>query len=232
MKNLDLIDALNKLKLPELHPDLRQYLDGDDLCHPLLQVEGLIPALYRRANQVYEHKQQQVSAPEPQNEWARYLPDLSLAERQIQFVINEAGRQDPAYFRMIGQIWTDPELLGGTSGFLELLLSIQPSKTMPVLPPNVLHIMTLDEQQQFAELPEKFTVYRGHHERLLNGLSWTMDCNIALQYAVGWPEHRFISVGIVHKNSVIALINRWSEAEILVPTSSVQNIVTQIAQHL
>jgi hypothetical protein len=231
MKNLDLINAINKFKLPELHSDLRNYLQGDELCHPLIQVEGLIPALYRRANQVYKQRQQQISKhePQPQNEWARYLPHLSLTERQIQFIINESGKQDPAYFRTIGQIWTAPEPLGCTSGFLELLLGIHPSKPTQTFSPNVLHIMTLAEQQQLAKLPEKLTVYRGHHERLLNGISWTMNCNIALQYAVGWPEHRFISVGIVNKSSVIALIDRWSETEILAPTSAVQDIVTQIA---
>jgi hypothetical protein len=220
---------MSKYSLPALHPDLAPYFQGDDLCHPLIQVEGLISCLFGRVNIAYAYKLQQVANPEVFNEWATYLPHLSVIERQIQFLTNEVGRQDPEYFRIIGQIWTDPEILGCTSSFMELVLDLPPFTVDRVLSKNTVYLMTDAEQQKLANLPDELTVYRGHHPRLLNGISWTLDRNIALQYAIGFGETRFISTGVVSKSSIIAFIDRWAEDEILVPTQSVRNIATQAA---
>jgi anti-sigma-K factor RskA len=75
----------------------------------------------------------------------------------------------------------------------------------------------------------KFRIYRGHNDRLLNEISWTFDLNIAGEYAIGWEEERQISTGIVSKQSVIAFVDRWQESEIIVPARVVKNIETQPA---
>ena len=84
--------------------------------------------------------------------------------------------------------------------------------------------MTIAEQEKFTQLPDRFTVYRGHHDRLRHGISWTIDRNIALQYTL--DTHRSISTGTVMKTSVIAFIDRWGESEIIVPTNFVRDIET------
>jgi hypothetical protein len=50
-----------------------------------------------------------------------------------------------------------------------------------------------------------------------------------MQYAIGFGAPRLISTGMVSKRSVIAVIDRWADAEILVPTQSLRNIETQTA---
>jgi hypothetical protein len=215
--------------LPQLHLDLQPYLEQDELSHPLLTIDGGVwPALYQRINQVYEYKQRTASNPEPPNEWQSYLPHLSVAERQIEFIKHEYGREDPEYFKIVGQIWTDFEILGCTSSGLELLLNFEPLRQPDrKFSPNLIHMMTELEQENIDRLPDRFTVYRGHHDRLLHGMSWTIDRDIALQYAIGCPGDRSISTGTAIKTSVIAFIDRWSESEIIIPSNFVRDISTQ-----
>jgi hypothetical protein len=66
-----------------------------------------------------------------------------------------------------------------------------------------------------------------YHPQLLNGFSWTIDLQIALQYAYGLCAPRFISTGMVSKKSVVAFIDRWNESEILVSTRFVRDINTR-----
>jgi hypothetical protein len=215
--------------LPKLHPDLLPYLEDDEIHHPLLEIEGgVYPALYQRINQVYEYKKRTVDRLEQPNEWQSYLPHLSVIDRQIEFVKNEYMREDPEYFRIVGKIWTDFEILACTSSWLELLLHSEPLRyPNRKLSINVIHMMTDIERQQLAKLPDQFIVYRGHEDRCLQGISWTIDRKIAMQYAIGLNGNRSISTGTVMKRSVIAVIDRWAESEIIVPTNLVFDINTQ-----
>ena len=200
---------MNNYIAPELHPDLRPYLQGDELHHPFLQLEGgVYPALYHRINQCYKYKIRQIDTPKQPNEWEAYLPHLAPSDRQVEFIKNEFGRQDPEYFRMVGQIWTDPESFGCTSSVIETMIYMDRLKPSHLFHANVFHIMTVTEQQKLSNLPDELTIHRGHHPRLLNGVSWTIDRNVALQYAIGFPEKRNISMGIVSKTDVIAFIDR------------------------
>ncbi len=131
--------------------------------------------------------------------------------------------ETPEYFQLIGQIWTDPELLGQSSSSLEFRLGIFDSRP---LSEHAHHMMTPTEQDKLAQLPNEFIVFRGHAERLLYGMSWTTNCDIALQYAIGSPSKSLISIGTVKKSEVIAFIDRWDEDEIIIPSSSVNNIQT------
>jgi hypothetical protein len=163
---------MNEYILPKLHPDLLPFLNDDEINHPLLEIEGgVCPALYQRINQVYEYKQRAVDLIAQPNEWQSYLPHLPITDRQIEFVKNEYMRDDPAYFRIVGNIWTDFEILSCSSSWLELLLHFEPLRYLTQkLSLNVIHMMT-DVEQQLAELPAQFTVYRGHDDRAITDTS-------------------------------------------------------------
>jgi hypothetical protein len=215
--------------LPNLHPDLQPYLLEDELHHPLVSLEGgVYPRLYQRINKLYAYKKEQSIKCLPPNAWQAYLPHLSVHERFMYFIKEELESRDfsketPEYFQLIGQIWTDPELFGQPSFFLELRLGIFDHRP---LSEHAHHIMTPTEQAKLSELPNEFIVFRGHAERLLYGMSWTVNCDIALQYAIGNPLKSLISIGTVKKSEVIAFIDRWDEDEIIVPSSVVNNIKT------
>jgi hypothetical protein len=219
---------MNDYILPKLHSDLLPYLNNDEIIHPLLKIEGgVYPAFYQRINQVYEYKKRTAENLVQSNEWQSYLPHLSIDDRLHEFIIHEYMREDAEYFQIVGQIWTDFETLGQTSGFLEMMIGLLPRDSSKILSHNVINLMTILEREKLAQLPDRFTVYRGHDNRLLNGISWTTDQNIAMQYAIGWHGERSISKGIVIKKSVIAFIDRWDESEIIVPTHLISDIETQ-----
>jgi hypothetical protein len=222
----------NKFSRIQLHPELQPYLDRNEqtIEHPIYSCEFAHPVIYHRINLVYESKKQEIDRPSsPPNEWESYLPHLLPSDRLLEVIKNGYTRTDPVYFKIVGQIWTDRELLGQTSSTLEVLLGIERFSGNRDRSPNIIYMMTEVEQKSLVDLPDEFRIYRGHHERLLNEISWTLDMNVAGQYAIGWEEERKISTGIVSKQDVIAFIDRWQELEIIVPTRMVRNIETQPA---
>jgi hypothetical protein len=87
-------------------------------------------------------------------------------------------------------------------------LHIQPSREYlhrMILSRNIHNMMILTEQNKLAQLPQEFVVFRGHAEPLLNGISWTIDCDVALQYAIGSPLKSSISIGIVKNRRLLLL---------------------------
>jgi hypothetical protein len=215
--------------LPKLHIDLQPYLYRDELRHPLVSLDGgVYPRLYKRINKLYFYKIEQFAKYSSPNEWQSFLPNLPIYERISEFVRQELERTDfpretPQYFQLIGQIWTDPECLGQSSSFLELMLGIIDRQ---LTSGNVHNMMTPTEKDKLAEFPSEFIVFRGHAEPLLRGISWTINLDIALQYAIGSPHKSLISIGTVKKSEVIAFIDRWDEDEIIIPSGLVDNIKT------
>lgn len=213
--------------LPKLHIDLQPYLYEDELHHPLLNLNGgVFPRLYKRINKLYSYKIEQNIRHSSPNEWQSFLPYLPCYERISEFLKQEIKRTDfpresPQYFRLVGQIWTDPECLGQSSSFLELMLGLTDHQTISE---NVHHMMTPTEKDKLSKLPEEFIVFRGHAEPLLCGISWTINLDIALQYAIGSPFISSISMGTARKSNVIAFIDRWDEEEIIIPSNLVENI--------
>ncbi|HEY9827355.1 MAG TPA: hypothetical protein V6D19_18095 [Stenomitos sp.] len=201
----------------------------DELHHPLVHLDGGVhPRLYKRINRLYSYKIEQSIKRSSPNEWQSFLPYLPCCERVSEFLKQEIKRtdfpgEDPQYFRLLGQIWTDPECLGQSSSFLELMLGLIDHQP---LSENVHHMMTPTEKDKLSKLPEEFIVFRGHAEPLLCGISWTINLDIALQYAIGSPFISSISIGTARKSNVIACIDRWDEEEIIIPSELVEDIKT------
>lgn len=227
--------AVKNYTLPPLHPDLLPYLCKDELHHPLVSLDGGVrPSLYSRINKLYQYKQELLSKNDPPNVWQAYYPHLPAFERVHKFTLEELEKLDfpkrnPAYFKLLGQIWTDRELLAQSSSFLELMLNTWHGESPSEY---VHHMMTSTEQEKLAALPNEFTVFRGHDDPLLHGISWTLNLAIAFQYAVGNPHKSSVSIGTVQKSEVIAFIDRWNEDEIVVSTKNVHDIETHhISDH-
>lgn len=232
---LSIQSFIQSYTLPTLHPDLQPYLQGDELQHPLVSVDGgVYPRNYGRINQLYAYKQQQSRQSRLPNRWQSYYPDLPPFERISKFQMEETEksefpRQDPDFYQLLGQIWTDPEMLGPSSSFLEFILGIMFG--MP-LSQHVYHLMTPSEQQKLASMSPTFQVFRGHDNRFLGGISWTLSLDVALLYSVGCPDQASVSVGTVNRSEVIAFIDRRQEDEVIVPSRSVSNIETYSVCHI
>lgn len=227
----DINQVLQTYRLPSLHPDLQPYLSEDGLHHPLVDFEWAnAPRFYGRINKVYQDQKAKHKRDRGLYLWQSYYPHLEVVERILKFCIEELNKpdfpeRDPEYFRMLGQIWTNPESLGQSSSFLELMLG-----TMVDLPlsKHVHHMMTSAEQEKLAVLSDELMIFRGHDHPLLQGISWTLNLDVALQFAVGSPHQSSISIGTVQKSDVIALIDRWDEDELIVSTRDVYDIETHL----
>lgn len=227
--NID--QVLQTYRLPSLYPDLQPYQFNDELHHPLASFEGAVyPRVYGRINKIYQYRKTKVTRKLEPNSWQSYYPHLDVIERHHKFIIEEMAKpdfpqRDPDFFKLLGQIWTDKdtESWGQSSSFLELLLGI--ADGMP-LSKHVHHMMTSTEQDNLAALPSELTVFRGHAHPLLQGISWTLKLDVALQFAVGSPLESSVSIGTVQKSDVIALIDRWDEDELIVSTRDVYDIET------
>ena len=194
---------IDEYSLPTLHHELEPYLHEYQINHPILKID-VSPIIYNRINKLYIYKKENKQKAIKPNQWQLFLPHLPSHERMAQFTIQEMERKDfpgenPDYYKMLGQMWTDEECLGESSPFLELMLGMDNE----ISNEYAHYMMTLTEKNILSQLPNKFTVFRGHADPLLNGISWTTNINIALQYAIGSPLKSSISVGKVQKSDII-----------------------------
>ena len=221
---------IDEYTLPILHHELQPYLHDDSINHPLLNIDGGVhPRLYNRINRLYIYTKEKKQKNIKPNQWQSFLPNLSEQDRVMEFTIQEMKRKDfpgknPDYYKILGQIWTDLEHIACSSSFLESMLGYFDDKK--VSNEYAHYMMTPAERNIFSQLPNKFTVFRGHGDPLLNGISWTTNINIALQYAIGSSLKSSISVGKVQKSDIMAFIDRWNEDEIIVSSKLVNDIQT------
>jgi len=229
----------NLVRTSLLH-ELKQHLSDHTLHHPMLHFAWVDPRLYSRLNQLYEHRLRKATGlnGEP-NEWELLRPDLSPIGKANWFLeqlidencpFNHGNRQDD-YHRIIGQMWTDPEVLTQNSDTLTCLFR----NGLPSSP--IFHFMVEDERNRFAELPEELQVFRGHVPVLERRHCWTLNPNVAIDWACKcepgaykpdqYPEYQFfapiVTVGTVSKTKILAYVNRRQEDEILVNSDYVRD---------
>lgn len=200
---------------PPLHTDLTECLRGRSLQHPLIQFEDAWPAFYSRLNQLYEHRLRKLRGEHTPNEWDRFHPELSPSERV--YCLFEP-RDTPEYYRLFGQMWTDPELPQHSSTLIGCAVCWSHA--------NISHLMTAAERAIVAALPKSVRLYRGHAAPLRDHWSWTLDREIALRWAIGLPNFGWLSTGIVAKDRLLAFFDRRGEREVLVDSSDLVDIET------
>lgn len=240
MQNLYAFGAFTNLTRTELHPDLRPYFVGQTLRHPLVEAEWVDSRKFSYLNRLYEYRRQLAAgATHVRNEWELLRPDLSAFQR-LHWFYNQIFPDESGVFketlnhydRIVGQIWTDPELLWHSSGNFATLLA-RP------LPAHVIdELMIESERRQLSDLPDTLQIYRGHVPILTGGgVCWTLNPTVAVDWACRFdpeqceslvsPASDFqtpvVTVGKVSKSQIIALINRRGDDEILVDCQYVQD---------
>ncbi|MCM2371092.1 hypothetical protein [Aporhodopirellula aestuarii] len=112
------------------------------------------------------------------------------------------------YWRLLAKVYIDSE---NTGQMLELYKIYFASKR-----PGREHMMNTDERSFLAKLPSVIPVYRGHTHRKNQGLSWTLDRNIAEWFARRFGGDPVLLIGNVNKEDVIAYFAERNEQEIVV----------------
>lgn len=125
-----------------------------------------------------------------------------------------AGLDDAAYWRAVASAWQDSERQSVTAAQWRALLTAQHAGREQ-------YLMTPEERQELAALPERVTVYRGVHAHsyAMGGLSWTLDRARAVWFAQRfttpeWPGG--VITGRVLRHRIVALFQARKESEVLV----------------
>ncbi len=133
------------------------------------------------------------------------------------FLVIAARLTDQEYWETLGNIWIEAGFPGyrGQEWF-NLFCSSRSGRWF---------LMNEAERQFLTALPEKVQVYRAATEDRRNGISWTLDLNVArlLQsHRYGWKArpaddfHQKIWTTVLNRAEVFAYFNRHDEREIVV----------------
>ena len=153
----------------ELHSDLAAHMYGKALCHPLVEFENVEPCFHARLNRFYEHRLKQQRGEYTPNMWDAFNPEMHRYNRENKLIdsllLVEKPWSDLSIYRLIGEMWTAPEMLSISSGTLEILLGSDPT------PIHTRLMMTDEECQEFDAFPDELIIHRGHHRNLVVYLS-------------------------------------------------------------
>lgn len=196
-----------------LHPDLRPYLDGIVLRHPLVRWDYAYPPLFGRLNRLYEHRLAIKAGRYAPNEWDRIYPQLDAGERLTRYILETFSEEmtleewlTPQRLQIFGQAWTAPEVIINTSAFWPMVAG-------PAA--DITPAMDQAEREYWDHLPESIAIYRGHRDYLLAGCCWYPDRVTALDWSVGFPDH-VLSSGTIARQHVRAVFLRRGETEFIV----------------
>jgi hypothetical protein len=76
--------------------------------------------------------------------------------------------------------------------------------------------MSKENQEAFDSLPDKVEVYRGTTEKYDNGLSWTLNEDIAEFFATRFEEYGEVISKVVDKEDIVAYYGDRDEQEVII----------------
>lgn len=163
-------------------------------------------------------------------DWRAYLDLHGHAEALLAFVrVADDIEDDALYWELLSDTWTRTEAPSADAALWRALLAGDR--------PRREAMMTAEERDALAAMPEVLTVYRGAgHPDYADGLAWTLDRGRAawfagyapLALARSWVPGRVrsgepvLATGTVARGDVIAYLTERQEAEVLVLPSAVQ----------
>jgi hypothetical protein len=150
--------------------------------------------------------------------WREYI-NLHLPEYREQ-AFDEIAEwvESPVYNQLVGEIWTDNEIVYSASCFVIAMLRNDP-------PHNFADAMTADELAILNKLPAQFEAFRAHEHHNKWGACWTLNQHTAYIYSVGfgWP---YVTRIEAKKENVIAFFNRRGEDELIIRTVGCRELET------
>ena len=185
---------------------------GSVIKHPLLFAVPYIPAMNAMINEAFRAKKAAVEEAKANRRWGHYLWLHERPYRVHAFARIAAQLDDATYWEQLGQLWTDSENIFEAEA-LWLRLIREPSRIA-----SRALMMTAEERQHLAGLPDRITIYRGYsHPGRGNGMSWSLSRDVAQRFAFrftvdtpGRIAHREID-----KGDVIAYFAARGEREIV-----------------
>jgi len=207
-----------------LHEDLRPYIDGPMLRHPLVNFDFAHPGLYSRLNRYYEFQVLAQSPTYTRNRWDSFHPELPPDERVLQQMtdvpINPGDRTDeiPQRLELMGQCWTAPDVIAhDPPSFWTTAVHFRDIDTSLVMSPT--------ELSTWQTLPKSLPAYRGHGLHFAHGLCWYLDESVASAWA-SLPGKGYLSRATISQDQIWAFFDRRCEQELIVPNPQALQITT------
>ena len=198
----------------ELHPDLQSHMRDGWITHPLLKLQYWKPGDNRRSNTLYQLRLQQVESARKSNDWDTFVALHRPTEREMAFYENCEHMDRDDYYRIGGNIWTDPEIIHSGSCFVAGVINASDDV-------EIRHqIMSNDERDELASTSHRIRIFRSHLDWNRDGFCWTLDRKIALEFAHGydWPS---LTSAFASKSDVLAYFLRRGESEIIIHPSNI-----------
>jgi hypothetical protein len=211
-KLLELMQKQEKL-LPELQP----YLETADntwgwpmLRHPLVFSVPYMEHMNAMYNEQYLRKREYLDKSFQESNWSTYV---FLHERPYRFKafdeISQDIESDRDYWELFGNVWVDSENIWQNIHYIYPALRADRSDRE--------YMMDEKERKFLSELPDKFTIYRGHTRRNRKGYSWTLNSGKARWFAGRFNEKSAsVASAICSKKDVIAVFLGRGEFEVVV----------------
>lgn len=203
-----------------LDPSLLPFVQGDKLCHPKIKFSMLYPCFYSRVNRLLRHLELKSIELESNSTCSECTSNLWTYDQIYDQENPITPVDDEFYYRSVGNFWTAPEMLANPSDvFFHLINSGHK---------NYRHVMSQKEQDFRNRLSATVNVYRGHNSHLIHGYCWTLNYEIAKQWAYGFPGNNAISCGTLRSEDILAYFNRRGEDEIMTLSERVYAVTTTI----
>lgn len=205
---------------PELRSSLRQInADNAIMLHdPLIIVPCLTLEQVEEANDTYRCRKAAAAEARRDGNFSGYVFRHEKPYRVK--ALTELLEIDPALAaKLFADVWMDSEII-----FPNNHLWIRAWRLLP----DPKATMNQDEQNEFAELPELFPIFRGYTlpRGTQRGLSWTIDQERAEWFSRRLPaEHYFVAAGSIRKKDVLAFFSGRDEREIVVFPRKVIDVV-------
>lgn len=203
-----------------LDPNLLPFVQGVNLCHPKIKFAMVYPCFYSRINRLFHHLQSKLSELESNNTCSQSTSNLWTYDQIFDLKNPITPVDDKLYYRSVGDFWTAPEMLANPADVFFHLTNSEHK--------NYRHVMSQNEQDFRNRLPDTVNVYRGHNSHLIHGYCWTLNYEIAKQWAYGFPGNNAISRGTLKSADILAYFNRRGEDEVIALSWKVTDVNTTI----
>jgi len=218
-----------------LHPDLLPWYEEEGplgapaIRHPLVYSVFHHESFNDQINKSYLAKKKAVAEARRRRQWSSYI---FLHERPYRIAAFESlvawsRVGDQAYWRLLGEIWTDSENIWQNQELWQDCLTAER--------PYRSHLMNAEERKALRCDIDKTggRIYRGYSSNgNPAGLSWTTNSIVAKYFARRLTEPGetlYLATGVVDRKDVIAFFDGRSESEIVVLPENVREIeITEI----
>lgn len=176
--------------------------------HPLLYSTCYSECSNALLNAQLRFRKEAVEKAQQEKDFGAYIWLHERPYRMHAFNMCKEWMTDDEYWPALCEIWTDSEnIWQNKDEWAKLLSSKRTNKHL---------FMDEDERDYFNALPDKVVIYRGCEEHNMDGMSWTLDREVAQMFANKYRSKTgIVRRRMVSKNKLFAYVDLRQEQELI-----------------